>query len=136
MSRRLPRLVAVVLVTITLGGCSYGYDVKAVAKDGGVAFTIGSSGLFGSRTPYVNYVLVDRIGKPTSPVWKLEMQEANGPEMHELRYGEVPAKMKGTLGPKPLVIGQLYRVTFLTIDGGGEDQFVISDNGEVLNVAR
>jgi hypothetical protein len=123
-------------LALTLGSCSYGYDVKAVAKNGGVLFTINNSGLFGSRSPHVNYVFVDRIGKPSKLVWKLETQKLNGPEMHELRYGEAPTKMKTTIGPAPLAIGQLYRVTFLTIDGGGEAQFVISDNGELLNVPR
>jgi hypothetical protein len=134
--RPLLRLAAVSLIAMTLCSCSYAYDIRAIAKNGALVFAISSSGLFGSRTPYVNYVTVDRIGKPTKAAWKLETQESNGHEMRELRYGDAPAGMKATVGPTPLAIGQLYRVTIFTIDGGGERLFAISDNGEVLNVSR
>ena len=130
------RVAVLSLLAMMLGSCSYGYDIKAIAKNGSLVFTIGSSGLFGSRTPYVDYVLVEKIGKPTRLIWKLETQASNGPEMHELRYGEAPAKMKTVVGAAPLTVGQLYRATFFTIDGGGENQFVISDSGEVLNIPR
>lgn len=134
MSMRLPGFVTIALAAVMLDSCSYTYDVRAVAKNGSVVFTIAGTGVFNSRTPYVDGVLVDRIGKSSRRVWKLDTQESNGPEIHELRYGEAPAKMKTTVGPTPLDVGQLYRVTFFTIDGGGEDLFVITDIGEVLNV--
>ena len=136
MLARVRTLVTTALIATTLGSCSYEYDIKAVPKKGRVVFTIDSSDLFGSRTPYVNDILMERIDTPTKLVWKLETQESNGPEIHELPYGEAPSKMKTTVVPTPLAIGQLYRVTFLTIDGGGEDQFVISESGEVLNIGR
>jgi hypothetical protein len=130
MQRGLARLAAIFAVTMLLGSCSYAYEITVTAKNGRMVFTIGSSGFFGSRTPYVNYVDVEQIGKPTKRVWMLETTRPNGPEMHELRYGEVPAGMKSTLGPSPLVIGQLYRVTFFTIDGGGYCEFAISDDAK------
>jgi hypothetical protein len=134
--RSLSRTILICIAAAALNSCSYGYDINAIAKNGAVVFTINSSGLFGSRTPYVNYVLLDRIGKPTKQIWKLERKEPNGPEVRELRYGETPPKMKASIGPAPLAIGQLYRVDFLTIDGGGYREFAISDDGEVLNFRR
>ena len=136
MLRAILRVVTIFVVAMALGSCSYAYEVTAIAKNGPMVFTISNSGLFGSRTPYVNYVNVERIDKPTKRVWKLETTRSNGPEMHELRYGEFPAGMKSTIGPTELALGQLYRVTFLTIDGGGYCEFAISDGGEVLNFRR
>ena len=70
---------------------------------------------------------------PAQATW-LETIEPNGPEVHELGYGQVPAGMKSNIGPTPIAIGQLYRVTFITIDGGGYREFAISDDGTVINV--
>jgi hypothetical protein len=127
------KFVTILAVAMALGSCSYAYEVTVIAKNGCIVFIIASSGLFGSRIPYVNYVDVERIDNPTKPVWKLETTRPNGPEMHELRYGEVPEGMKTAIGPTPLSIGPSYRVTVLTIDGGGYREFAISSDGKVIN---
>jgi hypothetical protein len=127
------KFVAILAATLALGSCSYAYDVTVIAKNGRIVFTIANSGLFGSRIPYVNYVDVERMDNPAKPVWKLETTRPNGPEMHELRYGEVPEGMRATIGPTSLSIGPAYRVTFLTIDGGGYGEFAISVDGKVIN---
>lgn len=131
--RTFVKFVTILAVTMALGSCSHAYEVTVIAKNGRIVFTITSSGLFGSRIPYVNYVDVERIDNPTKPVWKLETTRANGPEMHELRYGDVPEGMKATIGPTPLIIGPAYRVNVFTIDGGGYREFTISGDGRVID---
>jgi hypothetical protein len=133
-SKKLSRFVFVTVLAMAVGSCSYAYEITAVARNGALAFTIGGSGLFGGRTPYVQYVMVDAVGKPNKPVWKLETQVTNGIEMHEVSYGKAPANMKTTVGPSPLIVGQLYRAQFFTGDGGGFREFAISDDGVLLNM--
>jgi hypothetical protein len=71
--------------------------------------------------------MVEEVSQRSHDVWKLETVQPNGPEVRELRYGEVPRGLKQTVAPEKLRLGQLYRVTLFAVDGVGGQSFIIAD---------
>jgi hypothetical protein len=105
---------------LTLVGCTHDHDVHVSLRNGQVFFTLPDS-------PSVSAIFVDAVSEHSHIVWKVLATGSNGPDVRELGYGQVPRGMSASVNPEKLMVGQLYRVTILTADGGGEQDFVIAD---------
>jgi len=151
------RLYGALLSTILLSGCSYTYDILAVAINGHLAFVVDPKSRKHSDCIYSIHVQTDQAAraKPTAGDdaqlvsrgvfwWKdYAVDDCSNP--FPIFYGQklqgqafvYDGKMEKPVEAKPLVIGVVYEVTAASSGSGyGGGRFRILPNRRIENLPR
>ena len=130
------RTVALILLTMSLGGCSYGYELEAVLLNGQVAFIVDPNSR--SIPSCFRHIEVSVVGGRNSQ-WRdsVDYEDACANKF-PITYG---ARLKGrpqtdwpTIYAKPLQRGVFYEVITTTgATGYGGGRFSLDESGRITN---
>ena len=94
-----------------LASCQPTLDIEVISRNGQLVFTLKPP-VFQRWMPRIAGLEVDAVSKPSIVMWRVETSTDRAvPAPGEIVFGHVPPGMKQTSEQKPLMIGQLYRVT-------------------------
>jgi hypothetical protein len=151
------RLCGVLLSTILLGGCSYTYDMLAVAINGHLAFVVDPKSRKQPDCIYSIHVETDRAGraKPTAGddaqlvsrgvFWWKDYAVDACPNPFPILYGQklrgqpfvYDGKLENSVEAKPLIVGVVYEVTAASNGSGyGGGRFRILPDRRIENLPR
>ena len=152
LSAKMWRLVLLIVSATTLGGCSYVYDLLAVARDGELTFIVSNeSPSDPSCFRQIEVVSVDRIPVKPAPgddstrtgygtVWRDEVKyEDDCDNKFPAVYGRgLKGNQRpdhGLVQPKPLAQNIVYEINTVSgATGYGSGRFLIRDDGRVQNL--